>query len=73
MKQRKPDAPCDHWDNQIGTIAAGDIKGTGPFCGVATCADCVSKSAGYVQMMTGLPAGDLLTYEQARSEAGARD
>lgn len=71
----KPEAPCNHWDDQIGTISAGDITpgAKGPFCGVATCADCITKSAGYVQMMTGLPADPFLSYEEARASRGTLD
>lgn len=75
MSKRKreeyPDPPCEHWDDQIGTITSGDPYGPGPLCGVATCAACVIKSAGYVQMRTGLPAGGLLTYVEARKRSAA--
>lgn len=60
--------PCDHYDDFIGTVGAGDIDDKkSPFCSVATCEDCATKSAGYVQMQTGLPANPLLTYEEARN------
>lgn len=59
------DTPCDHWENLVGTVAAGDPH-SGPFVAVATCAACATRSAGFVQMKSGLPAGDLLTYDEAR-------
>lgn len=64
---RRPEPPCDHWDDQIGTVEAGDIKGKGAFQGVTTCADCVEKSRGFCTMMTGLPATELLTFEESRA------
>lgn len=67
MSGRRMEAPCNHYDLQIGTVCAGDIADrSSPFCGVATCADCVVQSQGYVQMQTGLPAQPLLTYEDSR-------
>jgi hypothetical protein len=66
--KHRPEPPCEHWDEQIGTVGAGDIRGKGAFQGVATCAVCVEKSRGFCTMMTGLPCSDLLTYEQARKE-----
>jgi hypothetical protein len=68
MKHR-PEAPCDHWNAQIGTVSAGDIHGKGAFQSVATCEACAEKSRGFCTMMTGLPASELLTYEQARKRA----
>lgn len=68
-REDNPDPPCDHYDAMIGTIAAGDLSIPGtPFCGAATCVGCVTRSAGYVQMRTGLPAGELVTYEDARRQ-----
>jgi hypothetical protein len=62
----RPDPPCDcdpeFW---VGTISAGDSK-SAPFTSVVTCADHVKRSAGYVQMCTGLDANPLLTWEEAR-------
>ncbi|AEQ20972.1 hypothetical protein E3_0580 [Rhodococcus phage E3] len=58
--------PCDHYDDLIGTVSAGDPS-KAPFRSVSTCEGCATKSAGYVQMETGLPANPLLTYEEARS------
>ena len=67
---RLNEAPCNHYDAQIGTVCAGDIDDkSSPFCGVATCADCVVQSQGFVQMVTGLPAQPLLTYEASRRGA----
>jgi hypothetical protein len=68
---RNPDPPCNHYDNLIGTISAGDDI-NGPFCSVATCHDCITKSAGYVQMVTGMPHQPLITYEQAQREAARK-
>jgi len=63
-----PDPPCDHYDRMVGTIGAGDIYDRSqPHCSVATCCDCIAKSAGYVQMRTGLPATPFLGYEDARA------
>lgn len=72
MSAHRPEPPCEHWDEQIGTIGAGDIK-SGPFMGVATCRDCITKSAGYVQMCTGLPADPFVSYEEYRAMRAAND
>lgn len=69
MKRDIP-VPCDHWDRQVGTVEAGDIK-SGPFSGVTTCNDCVEQSRGYVQMRTGLPASRLVTFEEYRAQKAA--
>lgn len=69
-KRRDPDPPCEHWDDQIGTVMAGDPHGSGPCCAVATCQACAVASAGYVQLRTGLPAGELLTYVESRKRSG---
>lgn len=63
-RREYPEPPCDHFDELVGTVTAGDFP-DGPHCSVATCAACATKSAGYVQMRTGLPAGELLTYAEA--------
>lgn len=65
---RVPDPPCEHWDDQIGTVTAGDLY-KGACCSVATCADCATKSAGYVTMRTGIVASPLLTYVEARRQS----
>jgi hypothetical protein len=58
--------PCDHEpEDWIGTVSAGNPN-SGRFVSVVTCESCVIKSAGYVQMESGLPANDLVTFEDAR-------
>lgn len=58
--------PCDHEPEEwIGTVSAGQPDGR--FVSVVTCADCAVRSAGYVQMETGLPANPLITFEEARA------
>lgn len=74
MTQRDIPAPCNHWDKQIGTVEAGNIEiQSSPFCGVATCIDCVEQSRGYVQMRTGCPPSRLVTFKEYReNKAGER-
>jgi hypothetical protein len=62
--KRRRGMPCDHADDWIGTVSAGHP--TGRFMSVVTCEACAVKSAGYVQMETGLLANPLLTFEEAR-------
>lgn len=58
--------PCDcHPADWVGTVSAGDLH-VGAHCSVVTCADHVTQSQGYVQMVAGLPASPLLTFEEAR-------
>jgi hypothetical protein len=63
--KRKPEPPCDHWDDLVGTVSAGDLK-KGPFEGVATCRDCINKSAGYVTLVTGIVADPFYPYPEHR-------
>ncbi|MCT7373210.1 hypothetical protein [Mycolicibacterium llatzerense] len=66
-RSHNDEPPCEHWDDLIGTVEAGDIHDRkSAHCSVATCLACVVKSQGYVQMRTGHPAKQLLTYEDAR-------
>lgn len=58
--------PCEHDGTWIGTVSAGDPHDT-PFCSAITCADCVTITQGYVQMRTGRPARELLTFVDARN------
>lgn len=72
MSARQPEPPCNHWDYLAGTIDAGDINDTStPFMSVATCRDCITKSAGYLQLMTGLTAGPFVSYEEYRAMRAA--
>ena len=58
--------PCEHDGAWIGTVDAGDIHG-GAYCSAITCAECVTITQGYVQMRTGQPARELLTFVDARN------
>lgn len=50
------DPPCDHHDESIGTVWAGnrERESKGPLYSVTTCADCVVRSLGYVQLKSGI-------------------
>ena len=58
--------PCEHTEAWVGTVDAGDPH-NGPYTSAVTCADCVTITQGYVQMRTGRPARDLLTFVDARN------
>ena len=64
MGRNEPPCKCDV-DDWIGTVSAGNPL-SGAFCSVVTCADHAKRSAGYVQMETGLDSNPLLTFEEAR-------
>ena len=53
-KPDTPEAPCDHINHTaIGYVEAGDPK-TGPHASTHTCADCIPKSEGWAQLITGM-------------------
>jgi hypothetical protein len=57
--------PCTHLT--VGTVHAGALDGKpSPHCSVTTCNDCAPASQRFVERQTGLPASELLTYEEAR-------
>ncbi|MGW5312868.1 hypothetical protein ACWEQ0_23670 [Nocardia thailandica] len=51
-------APCEHWDDQVGFVVAGDPPVL-PFWSVTCCTACVSRAQDYASARTGLPAGPL--------------
>jgi hypothetical protein len=59
-----PEIPCNHHEDYVGTVSAGSIRG--PHASAVTCRACVVKTKGWAQLMTGCPAGELLTFEEAR-------
>ncbi|MFF0546880.1 hypothetical protein ACFYTF_28990 [Nocardia thailandica] len=50
--------PCEHWDDQVGFVVAGDPP-VPPFWSVTCCRACVFRAQAYVSARTGLPAGPL--------------
>ncbi|GGK69176.1 hypothetical protein [Nocardia camponoti] len=56
------DPPCHHWDDQVGTVMAG-APGIAPMSAVSTCAACIVRSQGYVQLKTGIPAGPFVPHQ----------
>ncbi|MEV6064901.1 hypothetical protein AB0L62_33290 [Nocardia asteroides] len=48
--------PCEHWDDQIGYVAAGDPH-SATHSAIVSCSDCVPAAQQYVSERTGLPAG----------------
>jgi hypothetical protein len=58
--------PCDHDGAWIGTVSAGGLT-SGPHCSVVTCEPCVTRSQGYVQMVTGCPANPFTPFAKARN------
>ena len=61
------DIPCNHEpDAWVGTVSSGKLD-AGPHCSVVTCQECVLKSAGYVQMKTGIPANPFMSFAEVRS------
>jgi len=66
-----PDAPCDHHENNIGYVKAGDWKER--FVSVTTCAECVVQSQGYVQMLTGIVADPLVLFPKYDADPVIRE
>lgn len=62
----QPDPPCNHRERFVGTVGAGDPT-TGPHSSVATCRDCIAKSAEYVERRTGIPADPFVSYAEYRA------
>lgn len=56
---------CPH--AHIGTIAAGNPYGDGPYAAVSTCADCVREAQRHIHDIIGIPAGELITFDEHRA------
>lgn len=62
--------PCDHNDDHVGRVQAGELVLGKRHCSVYTCHACVPASREYVTRVTGgLPASDLILFEESAGGA----